>query len=259
MTHIPTPQTDAIVASLVEIADSVLNQRLTDASAFTFIKPVLSELNRIDQLLFPEDKRSEFMKVKGFFERLKSPAPHEVITGTKVNKTYEALRDILQHYSPSTAQPPLQPFSFITDPVLKAIIHTDYEELHLRAYPNKAFKSTVLLAGSILEAILYDILSAPKNATNADAFVSGHHIYHNLRPISSERWGLEPLIDAAIHLHILTAEDSNIIHQTLRHYRNCIHPMKQRRVAYAIDDNRATLSIRSLDVVITNLEANYHP
>lgn len=47
-------------------------------------------------------------------------------------------------------------FKFVKDADLRQIIERDYRELRLKVFPSGAWKSTVVLAGSILEAILFD-------------------------------------------------------------------------------------------------------
>src|ERR1700733_1114456 len=112
------PQTDAIVAYLRQLADSVADKTLRDTSPIAISKPVLSELNRLDALLFDDASRAEFIKVKGEFERLKMPMPTD---GARFTKAFASLRQVLDHYQPSSPHSPRQKFSFLTDPDLKSL------------------------------------------------------------------------------------------------------------------------------------------
>ena len=46
-----------------------------------------------------------------------------------------------------------------SDPVLRAIIERDYKKLSQTLMPDCAWKNAVVIAGSILEAVLYDLLT----------------------------------------------------------------------------------------------------
>ena len=65
----------------------------------------------------------------------------------------------------------LQPYTLNKD--LREIIERDYKELTLVLFPGGAWKSTVIMAGSILEAILYDVLASDL-AVNAKALASSN-------------------------------------------------------------------------------------
>jgi hypothetical protein len=247
-----------LIQHLVELTENVLNRK-QGLNPFDLRKSVYEELQRLDPADFEQAKRADFIAVKGQFERLANPWPHETNTGSKIYPAFSALKAILPFYRGQGSQPPSKSFSFTSDPQLAAIIRADYAELHLKVIPSRAWKSTVILAGSILEAILYDILGSAKNAANADAFVKSHATFKSLPSITSGRWTLEALIEGAVALNFLRTEDSDVIDQSLREYRNFIHPMKQVRSALAIDDKRAALATAALDIVIDHLEAKYVP
>jgi hypothetical protein len=50
-------------------------------------------------------------------------------------------------------------FGWVKNKALRTIVERDYKELMLKVYPSGAWKMTVVAAGSILEAILYDLLT----------------------------------------------------------------------------------------------------
>jgi hypothetical protein len=247
-----------LIQHLIELTEMVLSRK-EGLNPFDLRRPVYEELQKLDAGDFEQAKRADFIAVKGQFERLANPWPHETTTGSKLYPAFAALKEILPFYRGQGSRLLSKPFSFTSDPQLAAIIRADYSELHLRVIPSGACKCMAILAGSILEAILYDIMASAKNAANADAFAKGHAKFKNLGSISSGRWTLEPLIEGAVALKLLQPEDSKVIDQTLRDYRNFIHPMKQLRSAFTIDDNRAALAVRALDIVIDHLEATYRP
>jgi hypothetical protein len=55
-------------------------------------------------------------------------------------------------------------FDFISAPEFRHSLETDYQEMK-RCFEIKAWKSTQMLAGSIVEALLIDYLSATKEPT----------------------------------------------------------------------------------------------
>jgi predicted nucleotide-binding protein len=96
-----TPQTDAIVVYLKEVAESVVRHTLRGTSPVALVKPVLSELNRLDPLLFEEPARPKFLMVKAEFERLKTGLP---ATGNRFAKAFSDLNEILSEYKPLGAR-----------------------------------------------------------------------------------------------------------------------------------------------------------
>jgi hypothetical protein len=150
-------------------------------------------------------------------------------------------------------------FDFIKDTALRAIIERDYRELTVRTYPSHAEKSTVILAGSILESILFDQL-ATDPAVKARAVSSGvapTDKHDNVLDI--EKWRLEDLIRVAAAIAILPKEKEKTIDQTLRDYRNFIHPKKEIRSRLSIGDPEMRLAVAALDGVCDFLASKLSP
>jgi hypothetical protein len=71
---------------------------------------------------------------------------------------------------------------------LKGIIERDYKELTLVLFPGGAWKSTVIMAGSILEAILFDLLgSDPATQAKAMASQAAPKYKGTVRPMECQR------------------------------------------------------------------------
>src|SRR5215469_12680530 len=98
-------------------------------------------------------------------------------------------------------------FDFVSDEKFRFSLEKDYEELIL-SLQNGSWKAAYLLAGSIIEAILIDYLSATS--------------YQQTDPLSMT---LEEAIRACIDEDVLSEKASYIVY-TMRSYRNLIHPVK---------------------------------
>jgi hypothetical protein len=148
-------------------------------------------------------------------------------------------------------------FSFIADAALRQIVERDYAELTLKLFPDGAWKSSVIMAGSILEAILFDrVADAKWNSTAlASAKVPLEKKTNSKRPM--DEWTLENLIDIAVDINLLPKDPANTIHQVLRDYRNFVHPKKEIRAAHACTEAEAMLAVGALNSVCNYLDP--HP
>lgn len=256
-----------MVTHLLDLCDRLLD-RAGDRELFNAPKQINDELARLNPRDFEQAMQAEFMIVRGRFEHLVNyhavqlgfdPNKHESITGFKVKEALTALRNVLPYYTGEGTHLDLKPFSFLRDPELIDIIKRDYRELTLRLHPSRSWKSTVVLAGSILEAILFDVLAGPRNEARANAFAAGHPRYRNFGPIADHRWTLEALIDASANLNLIRPSDSNLVHQALRDYRNFIHPTKELRAGQALGPNEAGVAVNALNLIIDHLQATFTP
>lgn len=246
------------VHHLESLCDHLL--RGTEGSdKFNSVKQILAELERLNALDFEPDKRGEFLIVKGKFDRLVHPKGHETPTGEKVNAALDSLKKVLAYYAGHGSHLEGKPFTFLSDPELIEIIKRDYRELYLRLHPSGSWKSTVVLAGSILEAILFDILASPRFASSADSAARALPRYSGMGPIAQMRWTLEALIDVSVTLGIIRRTESNLIHQTLRDFRNYIHPSKEKRKGLALTENEAGIAIHSLNLMIDHFQSTITP
>ena len=125
----------------------------------------------------------------------------------------------------------------------------DYRELSLILLPGGAWKSVVVMSGSILEAILYDQLTKDM-PTQSQAMASSAA---PPKDITKGAWGLHELIRVALDLKILRADRVNSIDQILRGYRNYVHPKKEIRSAHPCTEAEAFLSRGALDSVCNHL------
>ncbi|HEV8062609.1 MAG TPA: hypothetical protein VGP68_22200 [Gemmataceae bacterium] len=172
----------------------------------------------------------------------------------RAQQELESVMQVFDHYKGVDSKVVFRIFTFIADPVLKLIIERDYGELKLRLYPTGSWKSAVVMAGSILEAILFDRLYDPK--WNAKALHSSRVPTYNSKPKKMARWTLENLINIAVDIKMLPTETANTIHQVLRDYRNFVHPKKEVRSLNPCGESEAMLSVGALDSVCNYIEKN---
>lgn len=131
-------------------------------------------------------------------------------------------------------------FSFVSSAQLRELLERDYAEM-LRCLEFDANKSTVLLAGSIIEACLVDHFMRFRSATNArtDAQLL--------------RMDLNELLDTARDEHLLSTQTLGMCH-AIRGYRNLIHPgVELRRQRGGADKDIATVCVHLVNIISKEL------
>jgi hypothetical protein len=121
-------------------------------------------------------------------------------------------------------------FPFFQNRQLREIAERDYRDLALRLFPERAWKSVVILAGSILEAILFDLLtrdSATISAANLAARAppkrgGGKRDIQSTAP--EDEWTLNNYIEVAEELNRLPSGWKSQVQGVLRDFRNFVHP-----------------------------------
>jgi hypothetical protein len=151
-------------------------------------------------------------------------------------------------------------FAWVKNKVIRQIVERDYRELTLILFPAGAWKSTVVLAGSVVEAILYDQLTRTKDrirkamsAVEAPKKKGG--VVRDIRVNADEdEWRLDKLIKVAAELRLIKEEEENLTHQALRKYRNFIHPHRESMEDKALSDGDAMAALGALKVICDRLE-----
>jgi hypothetical protein len=160
-------------------------------------------------------------------------------------------------------------FAWVKNKALRSIVERDYKELMLKVYPSGAWKMTVVAAGSILEAILYDLLTrTPRRVKAAESEPSapkkqdpkgpkGAKVPRGIKKnTGDDKWDLIDLIRVATKLNLLPADRGNAIDQTLRDWRNFVHPHKEIKAEYPMTDGEADAAIGNLKCVCNHLDNN---
>jgi hypothetical protein len=168
--------------------------------------------------------------------------------------------DLLESHAGMGSQAVTRSFVFVQNADLRTIIERDYRELSLVLLPAYAWKSAVILAGSILEAILYDLLTC--NPARIQAAIQskkaskkkGGAVRDIAKNTAEDKWDLEHLIATAIDLNLIPVDRGKTIDQALRDYRNFVHPRKEIRAAHPCTEAEAMLAKGALDGVCNHLE-----
>lgn len=126
-------------------------------------------------------------------------------------------------------------FEFIQDQRFKELLARDYQELTI-CFENKSSKAVLILAGSIVEAILveYFLQNLPTGKSDNDIL----------------RMTLGTLIDIAEKAKLLTTKEKNLA-SVIQDYRNLIHPGRQIRESEKYDFETASIA-KTLVKIITD-------
>jgi len=177
-------------------------------------------------------------------------------SGMDIGGVAKPLLDVLDQYVGQGSRGVARKFAFVIDTKLREIIERDYAELSMKLFASRAWKSTVVMAGSILEAILFDALSTD-SATLARASASSKAPTYrgHVKDIQAGEWKLHELIEVAADLGILTADRAETVDRVLRDYRNFVHPKVEIRNAHPCTEAEALLAKGALDGVCNFLES----
>jgi hypothetical protein len=234
------------------IDQAILKDGNYPAPRKSLVDELASELLSLNTRDFEPAVRSRLMVLKAHIRHF--VRERHFNQGALKDKLRE-LRSLLDSYLGEGSRGVARSFPFITDAELKRIIERDYSELKLKLFPDEAWKSVVVMAGSILEAILFDVLTQPNNKANANASLKAPRDKHQ-QPIdiTTGDWKLFNLIEVAVDLKILPPERGDAIDQVLRDYRNFVHPKKEVKARHLCNEAEALLAIGALDAVCNHLE-----
>jgi hypothetical protein len=219
------------------------------------IEEFSKELDRLDPRDFAPAVQSQFVVLRA---RIKTRASSVMTMYSSDGGPFKRLRKVLQFYGGPNSQVKSRSFEFVSDHELRKIVQRDYRELSLLVFSAGGWKSSVILAGSILEALLYDVLTRDSaTAMKANAASSAPKLKGKVKPIENGDWRLADLIDVASELQILPAERAKTIDQVLRDYRNFVHPKKEIRAQHPCTEAEALLAKGALEGVCNHFEKTY--
>ncbi len=131
----------------------------------------------------------------------------------------------------------MEKFNFISDDAFRNVLVRDYGELHT-AIERNAWKSAIVLAGSIVEAVLTDHLieiddgKDPKNS-----------------PLNMT---LGQLLDVCKKAKVISSRTANLA-EVLKDYRNLIHPGKEIRSKDTPNAEIANVASSLLEIILTEV------
>ena len=248
-----------MVQYIVELAKTIESKcnTLSDVGTALRLLPALAEeLNRLDPRDFLADTQYDFVIVRIDARKW---GGKEVYIGTdypEIAAFAKRVIAVLEKYGGDGSRAVVRSFAFVKDSDLRQIVERDYRELRLSVYPSGAWKSTVILAGSILEALLFDQLATDpairaraEASTKAPTDRSG-----NVKDLAAGEWTLEKLIDVAVDIQVLPSDRAKSFDQVLRDYRNFVHPKKEIRARHQCTEAEAMMSIGALEGVCNILK-----
>jgi hypothetical protein len=238
------------------------------------VQVLREELDRLDPRNFRPDARWPFVEAR---RRMRILAKHNQNywlanrAGAQTNPASAPLiRDahalfaetarLLDAYEGLGSAGPVRSFAFVSDADLREIVERDYRELSVILMPDAAWKSAVVMAGSILEAILYDQLT--RDATRVDQAMAhsdapkkkGGVVKDIAKDTAADEWRLADLIKVAAGLNVIPAHQAASIDQVLRDYRNFVHPRKEIKREHPCREGHALQAKGSLDTICDHLD-----
>jgi hypothetical protein len=214
---------------------------------------VSEELQALDARDFEPVVQMELLRIRGNLRSLSVTSVASI--DRSIAAEFKKLLPVLDAYRGPGSGGITRHVPYMHDTDLRTIVERDYVELRVRAYPSGAWKSTVILAGSILEAILFDVLSDPKRhaTTMASSMCPTNKSGPKIDVLTGD-WKLEKLIDVAVDTGILPKPRADSIDQVLRDYRNFVHPKKEIRSAHPCREAEAMMSVGILDGVCNHFD-----
>lgn len=221
------------------------------------------ELRKLDARDFTPDVQEEFVVVLAEAEEWAKfaedrsnfinnilPAPTKQM---ELQQLLHRVIAVLEKYGGEGWRVKTRDFSFIKDAGLREIIERDYKEVTLVLFPGGAWKSTVVIAGGILEAVLFDQLTVDP-VTNAKVLASPKAPKRGGAVLPLDDWKLEGLIKVAADIGLFDKAREDTFDQVLRDYRNFIHPKKEIRAAHPCREGEAQLAIGALNAICDTLQ-----
>lgn len=243
-----------MVAYIIRIAEEVVIETTQTRDAgriFNLLRAMQEELDRLDPRDFLPSAQYDFVVARLFARRWGSTSS---ISGTdfpQIKTMAERVIATLNQFGGEGSQVVHRSFAFVKDTDLRQIIERDYRELRLKVFPSRAWKSTVILAGSILEAILFDQLASdPLMLAKANASKGApKDKSKTVLDLVAGDWKLASLIQVAAEINVIPADRAKSIDQVLRDYRNFVHPKKELRAQHSCNEAEALMSVGALEGV----------
>jgi hypothetical protein len=140
--------------------------------------------------------------------------------------------------------------AFLGDGALRYDLRLDISNAN-RAHASRDYKSATVLSGSAIEALLFWALGRVDERARIDAIAASGN--KKLDPAMT-RWDLRNFLAVEEQLGVLKKETHQIA-DTVRDYRNLIHPEKAARLGMACDEGTSHTALGGLLHVIRDVGA----
>jgi hypothetical protein len=224
------------------------------------LSSIHEELNKLDVMLLAPNVRAPFILSR---DVLRAGAHLHPAYTSDPSVAWEAIAQTLDELgmhleSYGLALVASRTFAWLADPRLRVIVERDYAEAVVRLLPSGAWKSAVILAGSVCEAILVDVLTGtPARLKRAEA--SGQVPQSNGKPVAAADWKLEVLIKIARDVKLIDQNREKTFDVGLRHFRNFIHPKREVKEEHACGEGEAHLAVGALIGLCDHFDKNPPP
>lgn len=213
------------------------------------------ELDKLDVNDFLPDARAQFLHARSQAATWAKRGSYTHGKG-EVEATQLIADVVLRYQGKGTGGTHGRNFAAIKHAGLREIIERDYQELVTKLLPARAWKSVVVMAGSILESLLYYELTADP-AVKMKAMGSGRAPKAKGGAVidpEKDEWKLYKLIEVAADVGVLNKQREDTIDQVLRDYRNFVHPKVEIKAAHPCTEAEAMLAKGALDGVLNHLK-----
>ena len=137
-------------------------------------------------------------------------------------------------------------FTFVREAALRSIVERDYVEIQ-KAFVSGCWKSVIILAGGIIEAVLIDKLQQQASlAKSSSKAPKGKEI---------SDWGLVHLILVSVDLKIVPPGLDKLSH-SIREYRDLVHPTVELRSNLKVNPEEARIAIEVLNMLHRDLSGH---
>lgn len=240
----------AMVKYIIDLANKIIEEANTNSGAvLTYTRLLPEELDRLDPRDFLPDARYKFVVAKGNAWYWGNQSATSSASFKSIVEMASSVIEALKCYGGENSKGITRSFNFMKDKDLRKIVERDYRELRLQVYPSGAWKSSVILAGSILEAILFDHLTnEPATRTKAEVSKKAPKDKHGkVLDLFNGDWKLYHLIEVAADIGMIPLERAKSFDQVLRDYRNFVHPKKEIRSQHQCNEAEAMMAVGALD------------
>ncbi len=157
-----------------------------------------------------------------------------------------SLADVLSRSRLSQANAVPEFAIFVKDDALARALERDFREI-LFAYQAGAWKLAIIGCGSVLEALLLCTIQGNWIKVQLAMGLPSASV-----PQAAESWNLERLIDATSRARLISRGVEHFS-DALRDFRNLVHPSKEMRGRYIIDEAAAVASMSAMEVIVKEL------
>lgn len=162
------------------------------------------------------------------------------------DRAMERAAHLLARQAPEPSRQPSEKqrrgdFWFVEDVALRKQLAADRQELYA-VHGTRAWKSSVILAGGLIEGMLLDVLGR----RTEEAKAAYARLWNRSAP-ALDRWGLAELVDVGSELGLLRKDTVRLSH-ALREFRDLVHPGRQLREGIHLTKDEADIAVSVVNI-----------